>query len=104
MGPNAGGESTGIHPLQSDPSMLAKLYNPKRLSRPDIATLDRLVALPERLSGGDGAMLRKLSSWPVSRIVAGGRTRGVLIPAAPQRMQAAVQSVSGKSKSKLIEV
>lgn len=104
VGPNAGGESIGIQTLDDDPEMLAKLYNPRRLARPDIGALDRLVGLPEHL-GADGVRLRSTTSWPRSRIVSGGRTIGVLIPAAPKAMAAEVQSpITGKGETRLIEV
>ncbi|MGY0234286.1 hypothetical protein [Longispora urticae] len=104
-GANAGGESLAIRPLVTHPELYAKLYNPQRLVRADIGTLDRLVAFPDTLTVTDRTRLRRRTSWPVSRIVERGVTVGVLIPRAPQELITQVKSrVSDKIEVRRVDM
>src|SRR3712207_7454147 len=52
------------------------------LSGADEVQMDQLINLPVRLTPAERALLRKGASWPTSRVVEDGSTRGVLIPLA----------------------
>src|ERR1700742_630446 len=85
------GESVFIKPLGRHPQMLYKQYTPGSRVSQDDDQLDRLIALPDRIRPRDRDQLRGASCWPVSRVVEGNRTVGVLIPRAPSQFSASLQ-------------
>jgi hypothetical protein len=84
------GEARLIAPLRGNPDFLAKLYKTPR-GDAEATRLDRLISIPE--DDGPATMLRGDSSWPVARIRSEHHAcTGVVIPRAPERFRAQVQS------------
>ncbi|MFD1151565.1 hypothetical protein, partial [Saccharothrix hoggarensis] len=98
------GESLEIVPLVRDPLVLFKRYRPERCVPAEAERLDRLIALPRRLGADDVRRLREASCWPLSRVVRGTDTVGVLIPRAPTKFGAALTSLTGVGDVKPLAV
>ncbi|WP_328618432.1 hypothetical protein OHS18_22855 [Amycolatopsis sp. NBC_00355] len=98
------GESLSIRPLTDQPDLLFKEYRPGIFGPEDDKRIDRLVGLPRRLSQRDRATLTVSSCWPVSRVVDGVRTVGVVFPRAPGKYTASLQLATGQSAPKPLPV
>ncbi|MFG1997574.1 hypothetical protein ACGFNU_00310 [Spirillospora sp. NPDC048911] len=89
----AAGQSSGIHPLRSDPGWLVKLYKAP-LDAAETQRLDTLVALPGALAETQRSLLREQTSWPVARVTGpDGLALGCVLPTAPDRFR--VQTGNG---------
>ena len=77
------GQCKAVYPLLDHPGLLFKEYRPSQIKDPDEIRLARLVGLPQRLSEADRGLLLRGTCWPCTQVVEGGRTVGVIIPAAP---------------------
>jgi hypothetical protein len=98
------GESVLVAPVADDPNTLFKEFRPGACTRADDDRLDRLIALPRRLSTEDRRLLVSASCWPISRVMEGGHTVGVLLPRAPAKFEAPLRSATGTSDPKPIAV
>jgi hypothetical protein len=97
------GESLRVCRVPSHPGWIYKEYR-AALSDADIKRLDRLIALPSTMTPADRALVEAHASWPVSRVVDGRRSVGVLIPIAPDSFRAELQTRPGKTVSKTLEI
>lgn len=98
------GESVLVAPLADDPTTLFKQFRPGACTLADDLRLDRLIALPRRLSDEDRRLLASASCWPISRVMEGGHTIGVLLPRAPSKFEAPLRSATGMSDPKLMAI
>jgi hypothetical protein len=83
---------------------LAKLYRPGALRPGDETRLDRLIALPSQFDSADRDTAARATSWPVSRLVDGDATLGVLLPAAPPKFRAGLITISGQTTTRLLAI
>jgi hypothetical protein len=88
------GESRQVHEIDGHPGWLAKLYR-SPLSDASAATLQKLVYLPTVMSLPDQDVVDSRISWPVARIIEGGRVLGVVMAKAPDRFFARLKQFSG---------
>jgi hypothetical protein len=98
------GESLSIRPLLDDPSLLFKEYHRTMSTTGSDDQLDRLIALPGRLSDADRVTLTTCSCWPIARVVDDNGTVGVVIPCAPPKFSFSLSLINGDSARKPLEV
>ncbi|GAA0268910.1 hypothetical protein [Cryptosporangium japonicum] len=84
---DGGGQSRGIWRLPDDRQTLFKRYNAQGPQNADTGQLDRLIAQPGALPETDRILVSVATAWPVSRVVDGAQTVGVLIPEAPDDLK-----------------
>lgn len=96
------GQSTGVHPLERHPRLLAKFYSaPRRCGE-----LDDLIALRSKIDGADRAVLEAGTSWPVARISdeSGELALGCVIPRAPERFHIEYATASGEKRERYLDL
>ncbi|MFI7465701.1 hypothetical protein [Nonomuraea sp. NPDC049646] len=97
------GESEIVYECAAHPGWLVKLYRPGHT--PGAAgVLERLIALPAGMPAADRALIDRSVSWPVTRVVDGGRTAGVVIARAPAEFGVPMRMISGSTTVRLLEV
>jgi hypothetical protein len=88
------GESTAIYECAGYPGWLVKRYKPGFPEEsPDV--LDRLIELPGAMNERDRAVVDESICWPVSRVVSGEATVGVLLAKAPAEFFVKVETPFG---------
>ncbi|GAA0955714.1 hypothetical protein [Virgisporangium aurantiacum] len=95
-----GGECAGLYRLTDYPGLLFKLYNGQSERDAEAHRIDRLVAQPDRLTDPcDRALAMESIAWPVSRVVDGDRTIGVLLPEAPSDLKVPIRYRGSRTRS-----
>lgn len=89
------GQCKAVYPLLDHAGMLFKEYRPTQIKEADELRLARLVGLPERLTAADRDLLLRSTCWPRTQVIEGGRTVGVVVPAAPRRYYEALSDPEG---------
>ncbi|MFF0863351.1 hypothetical protein ACFYUV_16450 [Nonomuraea sp. NPDC003560] len=100
------GESEIVYECAAHPGWLVKLYRPGHAAAAGGAAgvLARLIALPAGMPAADRALIDRSVSWPVTRVVDGGRTAGVVIARAPAEFSVPMRMISGSTTVRLLEV
>ncbi|MEV5749772.1 hypothetical protein AB0L00_18285 [Actinoallomurus sp. NPDC052308] len=97
------GESEVLYEIADQPGWIVKRYRPG-FPRDPVDVLDRLIALPSGMPPTDLALVDSSTSWPVSRVVDGDRTVGVILARAPAAFSVPIRLISGTTQARLLEV
>ncbi|WP_125637529.1 hypothetical protein [Nonomuraea sp. WAC 01424] len=97
------GESEIVYECADHPGWLVKLYRPGRPAEA-AGVLERLIALPAGMPAADRALVDRSVCWPVTRVVDGARTAGVVIARAPAEFSVPMRMISGSTTVRLLEV
>jgi hypothetical protein len=97
------GESVLIYESAEQPGWLVKLYKPG-FPREPVDVLDRLIAVPAGLPAADLALVDSSICWPVTRVVDGTRTVGVVLAKAPAEFSVPMRMISGAAQPRLLDV
>ncbi len=97
------GESKLVYEAAEHPGWLVKLYKPG-FPREPADVLDRLIAVPGAMPAADLALVDSSVCWPVTRVVDGGSTVGVVLAKAPADFSVPMRMISGAAQPRLLDV
>ncbi|MEO5876503.1 MAG: hypothetical protein ABIS86_17990 [Streptosporangiaceae bacterium] len=97
------GESSLVYESARHPGWLVKRYKPGFPKEP-VEVLDRLIALPGKMTDTDRALVDGSICWPVSRVVDGDLTAGVLLAKAPTEFGAPTQMIFGPAQEVMLDI
>ncbi|MFI0480849.1 hypothetical protein [Actinomadura sp. 9N215] len=92
------GQSTAVYESAAHPGWLVKRYKPGFPDEPP-EVLDRLIGLPATMTPGELAVVDAATCWPVSRVVSGAATVGVILAKAPAEFFTEVRTPFGPPES-----
>ncbi|MFI0370803.1 hypothetical protein ACH35V_23280 [Actinomadura sp. 1N219] len=92
------GQSTAVYETAAHPGWLVKRYKPGFPDEPP-EVLDRLIGLPAAMTPAELAVVDAATCWPVSRVVSGGATVGVVLAKAPAEFFTDVRTPFGPPES-----
>jgi hypothetical protein len=97
------GESEVVYECADQPGWLVKLYKPG-FPREPIDVLDGLITLPAAMPRADLDLVDSSVCWPVSRVVDGSRTAGVVLAKAPAEFSVPMRMISGAERPHLLDI
>ncbi len=97
------GQARRVCLLESHPNWIYKEYNDDTRRQTEAASLDQLIAFPDRLPRADREIVSAAASWPTARVVDDDGTLGVILPLAPDIFRADVRG-SRRTRSELLTI